>query len=84
MATRLLGEQTYSASDSPVLDGVAALSANDVWASGTSLWVKSMTRVPGSTQLWAVGMALSSDGNKRRPVRRLLPLTAVGPVAHRR
>ena len=71
------------------LDGVAALSANDVWASGTSLtapqsnvtvhwtgsawhtvapaglagaWVENMTRAPGSTQLWAVGMDISSNG----------------------
>jgi len=76
------------------LDGVAALSANDVWASGTSLvapaknvtfrwtgsawhavapagladgWVESMTRVPGSTQLWAVGMGISAAGNSGGP-----------------
>ncbi|HXD68559.1 MAG TPA: hypothetical protein VN615_01765 [Gaiellales bacterium] len=76
------------------LDGVAALSADDVWASGTSLtapgknvtfhwtgsaWhsvapaglaggsVENMTRVPGSTQLWAVGMGISSGGSTGGP-----------------
>jgi hypothetical protein len=71
------------------LDGVAALSAGDLWASGTTLtgdsanvtfhwtgsawhpvaaaglangWVENMTRAPGSTELWAVGMNLTTDG----------------------